>query len=60
MKNAEGRNEYMNLAKEEYLLWHQIVRQKSKRHLELTVGHNLFITWSLIKRKKGFSQQNYS
>ena len=30
MKNAEGRNEYMDLAKEANLLWHQIVRQKSK------------------------------
>tara|TARA_Y100001968_G_scaffold46181_1_gene36321 strand:- start:699 stop:818 length:120 start_codon:yes stop_codon:yes gene_type:complete len=30
MKNAEGRNEYMDLAKEANLLWHQIVRKKSK------------------------------
>lgn len=30
MKNAEGRNEYMDLAKEANLLWHQIVCQKSK------------------------------
>ena len=30
MKNAEGRNEYMDLAKEANLLWHQIVSQKSK------------------------------
>ena len=30
MKNAEGRNEYMYLAKEANLIWHQIVRQKSK------------------------------
>ena len=30
MKNAEGRNEYMDLAKEANLIWHQIVRQKSK------------------------------
>ena len=30
MKNAEGRNEYMDLAKEANLIWHQIVNQKSK------------------------------
>ena len=30
MKNAEGRNEYMGLAKEANLLWHQIVSKKSK------------------------------
>ena len=30
MKNAEGRNEYMDLAKEANLIWHQIVTQKSK------------------------------
>ena len=30
MKNAEGRNEYMDLAKEANLLWHQIVSQKYK------------------------------
>ena len=30
MKNAEGRNEYMDLAKEANLIWHQIVSQKSK------------------------------
>ena len=30
MKNAEDRNEYMDLAKEANLLWHQIVRQKAK------------------------------
>tara|TARA_B100000579_G_scaffold160818_1_gene130627 strand:- start:174 stop:380 length:207 start_codon:yes stop_codon:yes gene_type:complete len=30
MKNAEGRNEYMDLAKEANLLWHQIISQKSK------------------------------
>ena len=30
MKNAEGRNEYMDLAKEANLLWHQIIRKKSK------------------------------
>ena len=60
MKNAEGRNEYMDLAKEANLLWHQIVRQNLNTHLESTVGHNLFITLSLIKRKQDFSQQNYS
>ena len=32
MKNAEGRNEYMDLAKEANLLWHQIVRQKAKNN----------------------------
>ncbi len=32
MKNAEGRNEYMDLAKEANLLWHQIVCQKSKNN----------------------------
>ena len=31
MKNAEGRNEYMDLAKEANLLWHQIVRHKAKK-----------------------------
>ena len=30
MKKAEGRNEYMELAKEANLLWHQIVSKKSK------------------------------
>ena len=30
MKNAKGRNEYMDLAKEANLLWHQIVSKKSK------------------------------
>jgi hypothetical protein len=30
MKNAEGRNEYMDLAKEANLIWHQIVTKKSK------------------------------
>tara|TARA_Y100001968_G_scaffold317447_1_gene346465 strand:- start:348 stop:467 length:120 start_codon:yes stop_codon:yes gene_type:complete len=30
MKNAEGRKEYMDLAKEANLLWHQIVSKKSK------------------------------
>ena len=30
MKNAEGRNEYIDLAKEANLLWHQIIREKSK------------------------------
>jgi len=30
MKNAKGRNEYMDLAKEANLIWHQIVSQKSK------------------------------
>ena len=30
MKDAEGRNEYMDLAKEANLLWHQIVSKKSK------------------------------
>ena len=34
MKNAEGRNEYMDLAKEANLIWHQIVSPKSKPHLE--------------------------
>ena len=40
MKNAEGRNEYMDLTKEVNLLWHQIVSQKFKNYLELTVGHS--------------------
>ena len=31
MKKSEGRNEYMDLAKEANLLWHQIVRQKAKK-----------------------------
>ena len=30
MKHAEGRNEYMDLAKEANLLWHQIIWKKSK------------------------------
>ena len=30
MKKAESRNEYMDLAKEANLIWHQILRQKSK------------------------------
>ena len=30
MKKTEGRNEYMDLAKEANLLWHQIVSKKSK------------------------------
>ena len=30
MENAEGRNEYMELAKEVNLLWHQIQMKKSK------------------------------
>ena len=30
MKKAEDRNEYMDLAKEANLLWHQIVSKKSK------------------------------
>ena len=30
MNKAEGRNEYMDLAKEANLLWHQIVSKKSK------------------------------
>ena len=30
MKKAESRNEYMDLAKEANLLWHQIVSKKSK------------------------------
>ena len=30
MKKAEGRNEYMDLAKEANLLWYQIVSKKSK------------------------------
>ena len=30
MKKAEGRSEYIDLAKEANLLWHQIVSQKSK------------------------------
>ena len=29
-KNAVGRNEYMDLAKEANLIWHQIVSQKAK------------------------------
>ena len=29
-KKAEGRSEYIDLAKEANLLWHQIVSQKSK------------------------------
>ena len=37
MNNAEGRNEYMDLAKEANLLWHQLVSQKSKPPLALTV-----------------------
>tara|TARA_B100000700_G_scaffold305585_1_gene379749 strand:+ start:9592 stop:9714 length:123 start_codon:yes stop_codon:yes gene_type:complete len=31
MKNAVERNEYMDLAKEANLLWHQIVRKKAKK-----------------------------
>ena len=30
MKKAEGRNEYMDLAKEANLILHQIIRRKSK------------------------------
>ncbi len=30
MKNAEGRNEFMDLAKEANLIWHQIICQKYK------------------------------
>ena len=30
MKNAKGRSEYMDLAKEANLMWHQIVNKKSK------------------------------
>ncbi|WP_269610607.1 hypothetical protein [Prochlorococcus marinus] len=30
MKNAEGRNEYMDLAKEANLIWYQIVSKKAK------------------------------
>ena len=30
MKHAEGRNEYIDLAQEANLLWHQIVSQKAK------------------------------
>ena len=30
MKNAKGRNEYIDLAKEENLIWHKIVSEKSK------------------------------
>ena len=30
MKKAEGRSEYIDLAKEANLIWHQIVSQKSK------------------------------
>ena len=30
IKNAEGRNEYIDLAKEENLIWHKIVSEKSK------------------------------
>ena len=30
MKHAEGRNEYIDLAQEANLLWHQIVIQKAK------------------------------
>ena len=32
MKNTEGRNEYIDLAKEANLLWHQIVRKMEKKH----------------------------
>ena len=30
MKKAEGRSEYMDLAKEANLIWHKIVSKKSK------------------------------
>ena len=41
MKNTKGRNEYMDLAKEANLLWHQIVSQQSKNTPRiLTVGHS--------------------
>ena len=36
MKKAEGRNEYMDLAKEANLLWHQILSQKSKNTPRIT------------------------
>ena len=39
MKNAEGRNEYMDLAKEANLIWHQIVSQNLNTHLKLTAEH---------------------
>ena len=61
MKNTEGRNEFMDLAKEANLLWHQIVRQKGKNTPRINCRAQFFITWSLlIKRKQDFSQQNNS
>ncbi len=35
MKKAEGRNEYMDLAKEANFLWHQIVIAKSKNIIRI-------------------------
>ena len=40
MKHAEGRNEYMDLAKEANLIWHKIVTQNLKTRLELTAEHS--------------------
>ena len=39
MKTAEGRNEYMDLAKEANLLWQQILSKKLKTLQELTIRH---------------------
>ena len=59
MKNAEGRNEYMDLAKEANLIWHQIVSQKSKNTPRINCRAQLLYINSLIKRKQDFSQQVY-
>ena len=38
MKKAEGRNEYMDLAKEANFLWHEIARKKSKNIPRIDCG----------------------
>ena len=43
MKNAEGRNEYMDLAKKANLISHQIVAKDLKTHLESNLGHSTYL-----------------
>ena len=60
MKNAKGRNEYMDLAKEANLIWHQIVSQKSKYRPRINWRTKAVYKYSLIKRKLDFFQQQCS
>ena len=39
-EDADGRNEYMDIAKEANLIWHQIVNQNLNTRLKLTAEHS--------------------